>query len=178
MGGRVPLGYEADGRSLTINEPEADTVRQLFRLYLELGSVRAVAEEARRRGLTSKRPVVESGRRMGGLSFSRGHLYKILSNPLYRGEIAHKGRRYDGQHPAIIDPVTWDAVQAELGSKRSERQLRSRAKEPSLLANLLVDEHGAKLASTHALKNGKRYRYYVAARHGAVNGFGMAPAGA
>src|SRR5688572_3689009 len=45
MGGWVPLGYDADGRTLTINDAEAETVRQLFRLYLDLGTVAAVEEE-------------------------------------------------------------------------------------------------------------------------------------
>jgi hypothetical protein len=108
--------------------------------------------------------VAQTGRTIGGLGFSRGHLYKILSNPLYIGEIAHKDRRYEGQHPAIIDRGTWDAVQSQLKSNTHERQVRSRAKEPSLLADLLIDEHGAKLTSTHAVKNGKRYRYYVSSQ--------------
>jgi site-specific DNA recombinase len=166
----VPLGYDADGRTLTINEPEAETVRQLFRLYLELGAVTAVEEEARRRGLTTKHYAAKTGRTIGGLRFSRGHLYKILSNPLYAGEIAHKERRYEGQHPAIIDRTIWDAVQAQLKSNTRERQIRSRAKQPSLLADLLIDEHGAKLTSTHAVKNGKRYRYYVSSqKEGAIS---------
>ena len=35
MGGRVPLGYEKDGRTLRINEAEAETVRTLYALYLK-----------------------------------------------------------------------------------------------------------------------------------------------
>ncbi len=50
---------------------------------------------------------------------------------------------------------------AQLKGNTNERTIRSRAKEPSLLADLLVDEQGAKLTSTHAVRNGKRYRYYV-----------------
>ena len=37
MGGRVPLGYRAEGRALEVVPAEAETVRQLFQLYLELG---------------------------------------------------------------------------------------------------------------------------------------------
>jgi hypothetical protein len=49
------------------------------------------------------------------------------------------------------------------------------------LAGLLFDEHGAKFTSTHAVKDGKRYRYYVASPNGQANGFARrlpAPAGA
>jgi len=46
MGGFVPLGYEPEGRTLTINEVEAKTVRKIFDLYLELGNVRLVKQAA------------------------------------------------------------------------------------------------------------------------------------
>ena len=45
MGGFVPIGYEANGRTLIINEAEAETVRTIYRLYLELGSVDALKAE-------------------------------------------------------------------------------------------------------------------------------------
>ncbi len=54
MGGHVPLGYEPNGRTLAIAPAEAETVRTLFRLYLERGTVRRVKEEADRLGLTTK----------------------------------------------------------------------------------------------------------------------------
>ena len=38
----------------SINEAEAETVRKVFRLYLEHGNVRRVKEEADRLGLTTK----------------------------------------------------------------------------------------------------------------------------
>jgi hypothetical protein len=51
---------------------------------------------------------------MGGGLISRGHLYKILSNPIYVGRLSHKGMVYDGQHAAIIDAEMWDRVQRHL----------------------------------------------------------------
>src|SRR5438477_6400425 len=38
MGGVVPLGYDLKERNLVVNQGEADTVRLLFRRYLELGT--------------------------------------------------------------------------------------------------------------------------------------------
>ncbi|MHA7828498.1 MAG: recombinase family protein, partial [Roseovarius sp.] len=59
MGGVPPLGYDAhpdpNTRSLVINEAERATVEALYALYDELGCLRAVEEEASRRGLRSKR---------------------------------------------------------------------------------------------------------------------------
>ncbi|HYR99960.1 MAG TPA: recombinase family protein, partial [Gemmatimonadales bacterium] len=101
MGGNVPLGYDASERSLAVNPAEAETVRCIFALYRELGCVRRVKEEADRLGLRTKRSTTASGTERGGRSFSRGHIYHLLSNPIYIGEIAHKGQLYRGQHPAL-----------------------------------------------------------------------------
>ena len=40
IGGNVPLGYDVKDRKLIVNEPEASTVRLIFRRYAELGSSR------------------------------------------------------------------------------------------------------------------------------------------
>ena len=164
MGGFVPLGYEPDDRTLTINESEAETVRNVFRLYLKHGNVRRVKEEADRLSLTTKIRKSADGRLRGGRPLSRGYIYKLLSNPLYIGRIAHKGKTYDGRHLPIIDAETWDAVQAKLAANASERRSGSRATEPSPLAGKLFDETGVALSPSHAVKSGRRYRYYVS-RH-------------
>src|SRR6266852_3353141 len=103
MGGNVPLGYDAGERTLVINPAEAETVHRIFVLYREHGCVRRVKQEADRLGLQTKCSTTASGIERGGRSFSRGHLYNLLSNPVYSGEIAHKGQLYPGQHPALID---------------------------------------------------------------------------
>ncbi|MCR6733410.1 MAG: recombinase family protein [Afipia sp.] len=161
MGGWVPIGYDRKDRTLTINESEATTVRAIFDLYLKLGSVMSVKAELDRLKLTTKRYVAETGRQMGGLTFARGHLYKMLSNPLYIGVIEHKGKRHPGLHPPLIDREQWDEVQALLQRKRQSNQTREYAKSASLLAGLIFDENGRRMISTHTQKNGKRYRYYI-----------------
>src|SRR5712664_3500091 len=116
MGGWVPIGYDRKDRTLTINETEALTVRTIFDLFLKLKNVQRVQTELVRLNLTTKPYATPRGRAIGGLSFARGHIYKILSNPLYIGEIEHRGARYPGQHPPLIDGATWDAVQAQLAA--------------------------------------------------------------
>jgi site-specific DNA recombinase len=161
MGGPVPLGYEPNGRTLRIQEPEAETVRTVFRLYLELGNVRRLKEEADRLGLVTKRRAGAKGKMQGGRPFSRGHLYQLLNNPLYVGRVAHNGQTYDGQHPPIIDLATWDAVQERLAGNTHERASKPRASEPSPLRGKLFDEAGIPLTPSHAVKSGRRYRYYI-----------------
>src|SRR5437660_4825447 len=91
MGGNVPLGYDADERTLVINHAEAATVRHIFALYRELGCVRRVKEEVDHLGLRTKCRTTTNGTERGGKPFSRSHLYTLLSNPIYSGQIAHKG---------------------------------------------------------------------------------------
>ncbi len=161
MGGNVPLGFEPDGRTLVIVEPEAKTVRTLFRLYLELGTVRQVKDEADRIGLTTKVRTGVDQRMLGGRPFSRGHIYALLSNPLYIGRIAHKGESYEGQQAAIIDPETWDAVQKQLATQAPARASRTGSVRSSPLRGKLFDESGAVLTPSHTVKSGRRYRYYI-----------------
>ena len=54
MGGLPPLGYDGIDRKLVVNEAEADTVRLIFRRYLEVGSV-AAAQALLDGGIVSKR---------------------------------------------------------------------------------------------------------------------------
>src|SRR6202048_4428753 len=164
MGGWVPIGYDRKDRTLTINETEALTVRAIFDLFLKLKNVQRVQAELRRLNLTTKPYATPRGRAVGGLSFARGHIYKILSNPLYIGEIEHRGVRYPGQHPPLIDGATWDAVQAQLAANHHANRTRTNARSKSLLAGLLYDDTGNRLVSSHATKNGKRYLYYITAQ--------------
>src|SRR5438552_7684990 len=109
----------------------------------------------------AKLSTTASGTERGGRSFSRGHIYHLLSNPIYIGEIAHKGQLYPGQHPALIDAETWTAVRDQLVTNASNHRRKVDAAEPSLLAGLLTDARGERFTPSHAVKKGRRYRYYV-----------------
>jgi site-specific DNA recombinase len=176
MGGWVPIGYDSKNRTLTINETEAVTVRTITDLFLKLKNVGRVQAELVRLNLTTKPYETPRGRAVGGLSFARGHIYKILSNPLYIGEIEHRGIRYPGQHPPLIDRKKWDAVQAQLAANHHENRTRTNAKSKSMLAGLIYDDAGNRLVSSHATKNGKRYRYYITSRGAGRSGGTPAPA--
>jgi DNA invertase Pin-like site-specific DNA recombinase len=163
MGGNVPLGYDTNKRTLVINPAEAETVRRIFALYREYSCVRRVKGEADRLGLRTKPRRMANGAERGGTSFSRGHIYRLLSNPIYVGKIAHKGQLYPGQHQPLIDDEKWTAVQTQLATNARNHRRRTNAAEPSLLAGLLVDTHGERLTPSHAIKKGRRYRYYISA---------------
>jgi site-specific DNA recombinase len=163
MGGNVPFGYDVADRTLVINSAEAETVRHIFALYRDLGCVRRVKEETDRLGLMTKRSTTAKGTERGGQPFSRGHLYQLLTNPIYIGQIAHKGQLYPGQHPALIDTETWTAVRDQIATNATNHRRRADAAEPSLLVGVLVDARGERFTPSHAVTKGRRYRYYVSA---------------
>ena len=93
---------------------------------------------------------------------SRGHIYKILSNPIYIGRIAHKGHVHEGQHPPIVERDLWDRVQerlqehvAAIGARRAHQS------SDALLVGKLFDDRGNRMSPTWARKGPKRWRYYV-----------------
>jgi len=161
MGGVPPLGYRARDRKLVIIDSEAELVRSIFRRYAELGSVRLLKDELEARGVTTRAWTSASGRRVGGKPFSRGALYLILQNRIYRGEIVHKGQSHPGDHPPIIDQPLWEAVQAQLAGNTTQRYPGTRTRQLRLLDGMLFDRDGNRMTPTHAVKKGTRYHYYV-----------------
>ena len=164
MGGTVPFGYRADGRSLAIDEAEAPVIRHIYALYLDFGSVREVAERATELGYRTRLRTFTTGRSSGGTPFTRGHVWHILANPLYAGRIRHRDKVHDGQHPAIFAPELWKQVQDRLTGDANRDRGKSNASVISPLAGKLFDETGDRLTPSHTQKNGKRLRYYISRR--------------
>ncbi len=161
MGGLVPLGYEVHERRLRVVESEAVTVRHIFQRYCELGSVRLLKQELDRDGLRSKPRISRDGCRFGEKPFARGALYTLLGNPIYIGEIRHKGVRHPGQHDSIVDRALWDKAQEllRLHTVRTDRTTNIGGTSP--LMGKLFDETGERLTPSHCKKGNLRYRYYV-----------------
>jgi DNA invertase Pin-like site-specific DNA recombinase len=161
MGGYVPLGYDLRDRRIQINPKEANTVRAIYATYLRLGCVMALKEELERKGIFSKLRTLSNGTKVGGGSFSRGALYKILRNHIYVGEIKHKGQVYPGRHEAIIDREQWNQVQKLLAQNRQGSRRKAKATKASLFTGIIFDAAGNRYTPTHANKSGRRYRYYT-----------------
>jgi hypothetical protein len=136
-------------------------VREIYRQYLNLGCVSKLKTYLERNGIRSKERLGPTGRETGGAAYSRGALYNVLRNRTYLGEIEHRGQVYPGEHEAIVPRELWERVQARLQANDHAHKDRSRAAMPSLLVGLIHDERGNRFTPAHAVKNGKRYRYYV-----------------
>lgn len=167
MGGRVPLGYKVVDRKLLIDAEAADEVRHLFCRYLELKSVPALAREIDDGAQMHSAIAVDGQESSASPRLShigRGRLYHLLTNPVYIGKSRHHDQIYDGEHEAIIDPATFEAVQRLLEDQAPNRRSRSSNPDIHLLTGLVYDETGDQLSPTHAYNHGRRYRYYVSRR--------------
>src|SRR5471030_1748607 len=162
MGGTIPLGYDVRDRELVVNEAEAKTVREIFEVYVRTGTVSEVQDDLRRRGILSKRWTSSTGRTRGGMNFNRGSLYWLLRNPVYIGQVTHKGQVYQGRQQAIVDRALWDRAQDVLTAKSSARERRPIVPGGRPLAGRLFDDRGNAMSPTYTIKSdGRRYSYYV-----------------
>src|ERR1700728_3826840 len=69
-GGTVPLGYDAKDKKLVINKAEAEIVRTIFRLYLELQSLNKLVAELSRRRIVTKRRHTKVAKYNGAIPFT------------------------------------------------------------------------------------------------------------
>jgi site-specific DNA recombinase len=104
--GRKPssfnLGYKRDKKGdYIIDEEQAQTVRAMFRLYLEHRTVQRVAD-ALNNDLKVKT-------RRGG-KWSTKSVHSILTNPVYVAKIKWQGEIVDGTHEALVDAATFERV--------------------------------------------------------------------
>jgi DNA invertase Pin-like site-specific DNA recombinase len=160
VGGPAPLGYATVNKKLIIVPEEAEIVRTMFRLYLECGSVGALAEELARRNILSKVRTFASGRIKGGGPYSVGALAHFLKNRFYIGEVVYRGETHAGEHASIIDRLTFEAIQAKLADNVRARRVRVESS-PAILMGRIFDDRGNRLTPSHSNKDGVRNRYYV-----------------
>ena len=112
-GGHPMLGYDIDPRGgrLILNACEAHQVRTIYNLYLDYKALLPVVREINRRGWRSKQWVTKRGATHGGYPFTKGLLYRLLTNTIYTGKVEYKGQLYSGEQEAIVEAETWENVQ-------------------------------------------------------------------
>jgi site-specific DNA recombinase len=175
-GGRPILGFDLapEGGGLRVNERERMIVQGLFALFLDLGSLRRVAEEANRRGWRQKEWTTKAGVRRGGSPFDKGAVHRLLTNVLYIGKVRSNGDVHDGQHEVIVDLVVWDEVARRLRSNGHKRATRSGNSEAWLRGLLWCGNCGVPMTHTFTSKGARRYRFYTC-RSAQRNGWHTCP---
>lgn len=109
LGFNAPYGYvfDEDGSLMTV-EDEADTVRDIYRMYMMDGmSMDVIAYNLNSRGTLTKR----------GNPWNKFNLRTVLHNPLYAGYFHWEDILWKGDFPTIIEPEFFNLVQQRMASK-------------------------------------------------------------
>jgi len=163
-GGHPPLGYDVVDGQLVTNETEAEVVREAFRLYLQLGSLLKATEALNSRGFTRKTWTIKRGTLRVGAPWTKSSLRNQLTNPVPSGRLSAAGELHDGQHEAIVDQDTWDAVQTLLAAHRPDRRRPTPGarKTNTLLQGLLrCGVCGASMSPHSTQRHGRKYVSYT-----------------
>ncbi|OPZ85796.1 MAG: DNA-invertase hin [bacterium ADurb.Bin429] len=162
-GGIPPFGYTvAPGTHQLAPDPaEADIVRRIFAEYQRCHSVTTIVRWLNDQQIPTKRHQAATGRRYAGGRWSKASVRKLLGNPLYRGEVRYRGTCYPGQHPALIDADSWQAVQAVLGN--AARPCTAPRQQALLQGRLRCGHCGCAMTPSCCRDGDRVYRYYLCA---------------
>ena len=158
------LGYDIDphGSRLTINADEALQVRTIFKLYFDYNALVPVVREIHRRGWRTKQWVTRKGVTHGGRPFTKGRLFRLLTNPIYIGKVDFQKQTYEGEHEAIVEVAIWGRVQHILQQNGRNGGVEVRNSYGSLLKGLLrCASCDAGMIRTYRTRGSRRCRYYV-----------------
>jgi len=166
--GGVPiLGYDVnpERNKLLVNPAEAKAVEFAFRRFLQLGSVRTVANELNMQGYHTKKWNTKKGTTHGGVVWNTSHLYRMLNNHTYIGEVIHKNKHYPGEHEAIIPLDIWTQTQELLKRNSNNPGKRPNERSVSTLRSVLRCGHcdGA-MGVTYTNRHKRRYTYYMCSK--------------
>jgi DNA invertase Pin-like site-specific DNA recombinase len=102
-GGTIPLGYDAKDKKLVVNKAEAETVRTIFRRYLELKSFSRLVADLDQRGIVTKRRNTKVAKYQGGIPFTYGPLAYFLKNRI-ECTTAASGSKANTRRSSILTP--------------------------------------------------------------------------
>jgi site-specific DNA recombinase len=164
IGGRPMLGYDIDprGSRLIVNGDETIQVRMIFRLYLDHNTLMPVVREIDRRGWRTKQWITKAGASQGGKRFTKGRLFRLLTNLIYVGKIGFEKQVYEGEHAAIIEADIWEHVQQILRRNGRDGGAEVRDSFGTVLRRLLrCASCDAGMACIYTTDESCRYRSYV-----------------
>ncbi|MBI5843205.1 MAG: recombinase family protein [Deltaproteobacteria bacterium] len=163
--GGVPiLGYDVDRESkkLLVNPEEARLVQYVFRRFIQVGSAKKLAQELNDQGYRTKAWTTKKGKVREGAEWNTGHVYRLLNNRVYIGEIIHKEASYPGEHEGIVDRPVWDKVQAILADNKPVKISMARTKMVAPLKGVIHCGHcGCSMGPTYTRKKDRNYTYYI-----------------
>jgi site-specific DNA recombinase len=176
-GGRPFLGYDKDptrSGSLVVNEQETELVKEIFNLYLKIGSVSSVAKELNDKGFKNKKWITREGNVQGGTKFTHSAIHNTLTHLAYIGKKEiNKGNkdkdqndlkpeeRYsivDSSWEPVIDKAVFNKVKKKLDANKA---ISHKATHDYILSGLLYcDECGSPLFGQASTGRTAKHYYY------------------
>src|SRR5574344_343501 len=123
VGGSVAMGYKVVNKKLLIEPSEAEVVRRIFQRFIEIQSPKQIAMELNRDEVTTKQ----------GKIWDTGHIYRILENHTYIGEVKYKDTICEGEHDAIVEIDVWNRTREILAAND---RITDRSKKMEVVAPL------------------------------------------
>jgi len=178
-GGPPVLGYDVDRerKRLVVNPEQAALVLRIFSDFVKTGSTTTLAQALTAEGHTTKSWTTKDGKHRPGKPWNKVLVYRVLNNPLYIGEVTHKGKRYPGEHEPIVTRRLWDQAHSILARNCRARGVRTRTKTPALLRGIIRCAHcDCSMGPSFTKRRAKVYRYYLCT-HASKHGAGSCPVG-
>jgi site-specific DNA recombinase len=140
--GPVPFGYQKIDRGTLEPSADAETVREIYRLYVEEElAYGRIADVLNERGLTAYNWMNKTRGPWG-----RENVRVILRNRAYCGYVSAGGEEHKGNHEPLVSEAQWKAAE-RLREERSASPLENPPK--AKLHNLYCAECGQKLKFKH-----------------------------
>jgi site-specific DNA recombinase len=177
---KPPVGYKPkrtlignqDIRTVVVDQERAKFVQEAFDLYSTGDwTTRRLAEHLERQGLRSRETPKVSSRPLRLTA-----IQEMLRNPYYVGIVVYRGKRVPGRHKRLIDPDTFDHVQALL-SARSVAGDRPHKHQHYLRGTLYCAICGGRLLYSKHRGNGGIYEYFCCIGRSTRRQGGSCPSG-
>lgn len=141
LGGRV-LGYKSVNKELKVDSSKAKIIKIIFKLFNADYTIYQIA-----RFLNSK-----DYNTINNKKFTQASVYRILTNPIYIGNIRFNNILYKGIHKPIIDAGLFEKVQGKL-----EKKTREYGENDFVLSGLII----CPLCGSRLIRyKSSKYRYY------------------
>ena len=152
VGGSVPMGYRVENKKLVVEPEEARVIQRIFQRFIEIQSPTLIAQELNKDGIRTKQ----------GKAWDKPHIYRILSNHTYIGQVKYKGSICEGEQNAIVELDVWNRTREILALNEPVPRQTKRMETIAPLKGILRCGHcDCAMMPTYARKNGKRYFYYL-----------------
>lgn len=158
-GGMIPFGYKTVDKRLVPDPVTAPIVRHVFARYAESASAKLVASDLQKKF----GPRTFGSKKGGDTTWRMMHVYRILRNPVYKGELLHRatGEVFHGLHEPLVDAALWEDCRRIL-DESAGLQPSAHRETVAILKGLVRCGHcGGAMAPVFTVKRkGLRYSYY------------------